>query len=337
MKLSIPSRILLAVTSPALLLARTAGAAAPAVIPLDVVFAVDESTSMKPAQNGVRTQVSNMFAQLAAVVPTFRVGLVGFGQQANVGNPVLRHVLTRNESSFRAAVGSLKSNGGREPGYLAAQQIAANLVGGRALNTDPKYPGPFPAEPGYCIVLVSDEDSDGVETLSATASALTSTGGHFFAITNGQKEYKDLANATGGTSHDLAGFIADSRPVLESILETCVARIQCPGTTYHIWNSTSNKEVAQFYDGWKGCIKEPFNLEARLCEPATTPPVRLKLWCGDTGYVVRGVEDFEPYFLFGNLRDDVLPNTKPLPNEEYRFYTTVDGVTTYITFTQACP
>jgi von Willebrand factor type A domain len=331
MKLSIPSRVLLAVLSPALV------AAAPAVIPLDVVFAVDESTSMRPAQTGVRTQVGNMFAQLASAVPAFRMGLVGFGQTANIGNPVLRHVLTRNQTSFRAAVGSLKSNGGREPGYLAAQQIAANRVGGLALNTDPQYPGPFPGEPGYCIVLVSDEDSDGVETLSDTASALISTGGHFFAITNGQKEYKDLANATGGTSHDLAGFLADSGPVLQSILETCVARFQCPGTTYHIWNSTSNAEVGEFYDGWKGCIKEPFNLEARLCEPATTPPVRLKLWCGAAGYVIRGVEEAEPYFLYGNLRGDVLPNKLPLPNQEYRFYTTVDGVTTYITFTQACP
>jgi hypothetical protein len=330
---------------------------------LDVIFAIDESTSMKSAQEGVRTQVRNMFTQLVAAASTaeavstsmstlsmsasssssFRVGLVGFGQQADLGNPVLRHALTRNQTSFEEAVDALASHGGREPGFMVAQQVAANRVGGSPMNSDPLYPGTFPGLWGYCLVLVSDEDSDGVETLADTVNALIGTGGFFFAITNGQQEYIDLAEATGGMAHDLQGFVADSGPVLEKVLSTCASRVVEPWRrrtpTYHLWNSTSDEEVAEMHDGWTGCITEPFNLEVRLCElPAATTPVRLKLRCdGGVRLVYRSKEHNQPWFLFGNRDADILPNRESLGNRaSCRISATIDGLTTYIRFTQQC-
>lgn len=304
--------------------------------PLDIIFAIDESTSMTPAQNGVKQQINNMFNQLAALVPSFRVGLVGFGQKSNIGNPRVRHVLTANKTSFKAAVNSLKANGGREPGYMAAQQIAANNVDGLALNTDPNYPGPHPGSDGYCVVLISDEDSDGVETFDDTVAALTSTGGIFFSVTNNQPDYVSLAAATGGFSRSLNNFVIDSRPILRNILATCVKQIQCNQTTYHIYDSDTDQEVEALYDGWVGCIKEPYNIELRLCDLPQTTPILFKLWCAN-GYIIRNKEYVQPFMFFGDdTKGDVFANTKPLPDETYRLYSTVDGIQTYITFTQKC-
>jgi hypothetical protein len=334
--------------APSAMLAMAAVQAARTVAPLDVIFAVDESASMKAAQDGVRAQVAGMFAQLAAAAAappassasSFRVGLVGLGQRANVGNPVLRQALTRNQTSFREAADTLASFGGREPGYLVAQQVAANRVGGLPLNSDPLYPERFPGELGYCLVLVSDEDSDGVERLADTVNALVGTGGVFFAITSGQQEYVDLAEATGGTSHDLAEFVADSGPVLRSVLSNCASRVvRCPAPTYYLSNMTGGGEVAELYDGWTGCVKEPFNLEARPCEPPATTPVQLQLQCDDVNLVYRTQRYDDPWLLFGS-RDDAgaLPNRASLPNHaNCRFSVTIDGATARISFTQACP
>lgn len=371
MKLSIPSSLLVGLLSQGLHLDRSS--AQSTVIPLDVVFAVDESSTMAPAQNGVKTQVASMFAQLAAALPAFRFGLVGFGQSANGGYPGLRHVLTGNQTSFQAAVNSLKSRGGYEPGYLAVQQIAANSVGGQALNSSAGVPGPFPGEAGYCVVLISNENSDGNETLSDTVSAMAGTGGRFFSITNRrQVGYRQLAAATNGTSHNLTGFIADSGPVLQSILEKCVTRValaycgdgtvdaieecddgntldgdgcsstcqleqECPGTTYWLWNPSNDTLRGELLNNSASCIAVPYNIEVRPCVPPETTPVMLKL-SNATRSLKAQNESFAPFYVWGDTTatGDVYRNTKPLPKGKYWLDSTIDGVTETITFTKTC-
>jgi hypothetical protein len=112
----------------------------------------------------------------------------------------------------------------------------------------------------------------------------------------------------------------------------------CTSTTYHIWNSTSDLEVEELYDGWSGCIQQPFNIEVRLCNQPQNTPVELKLWCKN-GYVKRGKQYIPPYFLFGDIQPDVWDSTNDkLFNDDYSFYTTIEGDTTkIINFTQSCP
>ena len=111
----------------------------------------------------------------------------------------------------------------------------------------------------------------------------------------------------------------------------------CRATTYHIWDSRRDREVQQFFNNWSGCIQEPFNLEVRPCTPPSTLPVQFKLWSAN-GYVKRSKEFSAPWMLFGdNSNGDVFKNTKALPNDSYRLYTTIDDVTSFITFTQWCP
>jgi cysteine-rich repeat protein len=379
MKLSsIPSTLLSfgKALSLALFLAGTMSVSAQStVIPLDVVFAVDESGSMSSAQEGVKTQVTSMFAQLAAAFPAFRMGLVGFGQEDNGGDPLLRHVLTRNQTSFQGAVDALEISGGYEPGFLAARQIANNSVAGEALNASSDYPGAFPGEAGYCVVLISDEDSDGPDTLEDATSDLVRTGGHFFAITNGQPDYTDLAAATNGTSHDLSDFIADSGPVLQSILDTCVTSVtlaycgdgkvdaieecddgntvsgdgcsatcklaveqNCTGRTYWLWDPKNDTEVGELLNTSASCIAVPYNIEVRPCTAPETMPVVIKLMNETLGTLKRQNEFFVPFYLWGDTPEtgDVYRNTKPLPNGTYWLYSTVDDVQEKITFTQTC-
>jgi cysteine-rich repeat protein len=379
MKLSpIPSTLLSfgVALSLALLLAGTFSVSAQSpVIPLDIVFAVDESGSMSSAQEGVKTQVSSMFAQLAAAFPAFRMGLVGFGQDDNGGDPLLRHVLTRNQTSFQGAVDALETFGGYEPGFLAARQIANNSVAGEALNASSDYPGSFPGEAGYCVVLISDENSDGPDTLSDTTNDLIRTGGHFFAITNGQSDYTDLAAATNGTSHDLSDFIADSAPVLQSILDTCVTSVtlaycgdgtvdaieecddgntvsgdgcsatckleeeqNCTGRTYWLWDPKNDTEVGELLNNSASCISVPYNIEVRPCTAPETLPVVLKLKNATLATLKTQKEDVAPFYLWGDTpaTGDVYRNTKPLPNGTYWLYSTVDGVLEKLAFTQTC-
>lgn len=135
---------------------------------------------------------------------------------------------------------------------------------------------------------------------------------------------------------DAGDYVLDSWVLIEAGSFTCTT-VGCNGTKYYIWDSATDTEVGELTPGFVGCIAQPFNFEARFCTPPETFPLVLKL--SGTNYTARGKEFDAPYFLFGDNNGDVLnnPKNKPLVNGDYTLYSTVDGITSTVSFTQACP
>lgn len=108
---------------------------------------------------------------------------------------------------------------------------------------------------------------------------------------------------------------------------------------YYIWDPTTNLVVTELSNNAAICIPRLYSIEARRCQEPATFPVQFKL--SNSTHAVHRQKEYEaPYFLFGDTTTgsstDVKPNPKPLPPGPYSLYTTVDGVTEIITFTQTC-
>jgi hypothetical protein len=113
----------------------------------------------------------------------------------------------------------------------------------------------------------------------------------------------------------------------------------CTATTYWIWDSTTDKQVAQLTNNSNLCFALPYyNIEARPCAAPITPPVKLSIANATLAAVGRGNEYYAPYFLWGDnpQTGDVFKNKKPLPAATYWLYTTIDGATEKIKFTKTC-
>jgi phage gp45-like len=212
MRFSIPSVIKYPLLASVLVIAPQFSLAANP--PADVVFIIDESGSMGDDQAAVKANVAFIAQQLtAALDPLY--GLVGFGRSANSGAPVTLANIT-DLATFTTALNSLQVTGGTEPGVQATIYAMNNLTGYR--------PGA-----GVCAVLITDEDSDGGDVPTAL-TALGNRKATWFGIVtpnagNTNATYGALANGTGGALFNILDFRANAQPVLNALLQKCIASI----------------------------------------------------------------------------------------------------------------
>lgn len=195
----------------------------------DIVFKIDESGSMGDDIADVQANVNHIANQLGASVD-FQLGLVGFGATTSHagtfdGEAHIHQTLTSDVPTFQNAVNSLVANGGFEPGFSATVLGESNAMGFR--------PGA-----GVCNILISDEDADisanAPETKADALAALNSRNAVFLAIVDPSwgttaddygPNVGSLAEATGGQAFDIVAFRADPQPVLDAIIQECVAFI----------------------------------------------------------------------------------------------------------------
>ena len=204
-----------------------------AQLPLgDIVFIVDESSSMGADIADVRNNVNNIANQLGASVD-FQLGLVGFGDGTHFGAPFsgaahIHQALTSDVPTFQNAVNQLVASGGFEPGFSATVLGMSDPMG-------------FRQGAGVCSIIITDEDADispsAPETKADALAALNSRGAVFLGIVdlnsgNTAADYGpsvgSLSEATGGQVFDLIAFRADPQPVLDAIIAECIESILEP-------------------------------------------------------------------------------------------------------------
>ncbi len=180
----------------------------------DIIFAVDESGSMGDEQAALKDNIKQVANDLSASTDGL-YGLVGYG--ARNFAPVTEQPLTDNLTDFENAVDGLTTNGGTEPGYDATIHALTDPNMGRR------------ATAGTCIVLATDEPSNGDSATQQNAiDTLVAEGAFFFGLLSGTEtinSYDDLANATGGAIFSLEDFNNDPANVLSALLTTCVQSI----------------------------------------------------------------------------------------------------------------
>jgi len=94
---------------------------------VDAVFLIDSSGSMGNHQKNVKNNVSSLVDRLASTGATPRLALIGFGQEAFHGQPVLVLDFTTDVDKFKRAVGNLPVDGGEEPCFSAIEFAINNL------------------------------------------------------------------------------------------------------------------------------------------------------------------------------------------------------------------
>ncbi|HUG86180.1 MAG TPA: DUF6531 domain-containing protein, partial [Euzebya sp.] len=188
--------------------------------PADIVFLIDESGSMGDDQADVRANADFIASELAKVVDP-RFALVGFGARAANGDPRLISGFT-DVGGFSSALGQLRTDGGREPGVLATTYAMNNLS--------------FRFGASACVVLVTDEDSDGGSVATAHG-ALDSRNATWFGIVrpfvgNTATTYGPNAGSlsahTGGEIFDINDFRQDATEVLDALFAGCIAAAAIP-------------------------------------------------------------------------------------------------------------
>ncbi|MFC0197317.1 PKD domain-containing protein [Microbacterium arthrosphaerae] len=180
----------------------------------DVVFLFDESGSMDPYQQAVRDNVRAIGDRLAASVDA-QLGVIGFGSSPQY-RPHLHVPVTHDLARFETALGELDTNGTYEPGIDAIVAAVQPDVGLRP-------------EAGTCVVLIGDEGTQWDQKVPADArAALAASRATLFSIIkpgDGTRDYADLATGSGGAVFDIRTFGADPQPVLDAILDSCVATV----------------------------------------------------------------------------------------------------------------
>jgi len=181
----------------------------------DIIFVVDESGSMGDEQASLQANIIQVANDLAASTDG-RYGLVGYG--ASNPTPVTEQPLTDDLTAFATAVGGLTINGATEPGYDATIHAL----------TDPAIG--LRSTAGTCIVLATDEPSNGdAATAQEAIDALAVEGAFFFGLVQFNSttppSYQPLADASGGALFDLDAFNTDPAGVLNALLTTCVESI----------------------------------------------------------------------------------------------------------------
>jgi hypothetical protein len=201
-----------------------------AAVEADIIFVVDESGSMFDEQAALGANIVSVATALAGAGVDGQYGLVGFGAAANSGQPVTELALTSDLTDLTNAIAGLTIDGFIEPGYNATTHAL----------TDPGMG--LRASAGTCVVLATDEPSNGDQPDVATAlvdaqAALAAQGAFFFGLTtvgSPTTSYEPLATATGGAMFDLVAFNNDPAAVLNALLTTCVEAIVASGTSVDV-------------------------------------------------------------------------------------------------------
>lgn len=191
--------------------------------PIDIVFIIDESGSMAPIQQSVIDNVNFIANQLLAFLDP-RYALVGFGSSAahgggSSGDPHT-HTDFTDVTTFGQALTQLVDDGGIEPGVEATIHAMNNLAAYR--------PGA-----GVCAVLITNEDSDGGDLATANA-ALDNRSAVWLGVVNigtGNTAVNygpnvgSMSEHTGGSVHEVDTFVVDPQPVLQALLNDCIATV----------------------------------------------------------------------------------------------------------------
>ncbi len=191
--------------------------------PADVVFIIDESGSMGDDIQDVINNVDFIANALSASLDPL-YGLVGFGANSShtisFGGPSdgepHTHADISNLATFQAALNQLVASGGFEPGVRATTYAMTQLTGYRQ-------------GAGVCVVLITDEDSDGGD-LNTALTALNNRNAVWFGIGvpgvgNTNATYGVLASQTGGALFNISAFRNDPQPVLDALLNQCIVAI----------------------------------------------------------------------------------------------------------------
>lgn len=196
----------------------------PAHPPVDVVFIIDESGSMGPDIADVKANVGLIASTLGATLdPAF--ALVGFGARSSSAHSLTSgdphtHTDFTNQAGFSTALNELIASGGREPGIDATIHAMNSVTGYRS-------------GAGVCVVLITDEPTNGDNnTLAAANAALDAKGAVWFGIkhpTAGNAAYGpnvgSMSEHTGGAVWSINDFRNNPTPVLNALLNACVIAV----------------------------------------------------------------------------------------------------------------
>lgn len=211
---------------------------------IDIIIAVDESLSMGPEQEALKSNVNFLFNTIATETNgLFRIGLVGYTGPNNridgVDQPVavdpeLKSVLIDDAAAFESAVDSLvvtkkpSENGRGTLVRIAQDQIQTSMGNFQSLDSSG---GTFPTRRGFCAILIADELNQDYDDFpdpgnEAVIDLYSSSGSVIFPIgRSGDTEYQELASSTGGTFASVDDFLVNPALTLESIVQSCVARL----------------------------------------------------------------------------------------------------------------
>lgn len=209
-----------------------AGLTRPVVAPaVDVVFIMDESGSMAPRQVAVRERLMDIVSGLGSRLD-FRLGLVGYGQNAANGTARVHTPLTGDMKVFHDQLAGLRDDGSRENGFEGVVLAMDDQMGFR------------PSTP-VCTVLVTDEPATpnihatyGPQTKADALAALAARRSPFFGITGADNQSTldygipdGLAGQAGGAVWRVSDFEQDATPVLDALIEECVSSALASGVS----------------------------------------------------------------------------------------------------------
>jgi hypothetical protein len=119
--------------------------------------------------------------------------------------------------------------------------------------------------------------------------------------------------------------------------------IACTGTSFWIYNPTTNQPIRKIANNTATCLAHPYNVEIRPCSVAAilSRPVRIRLVNATSGRVVHKskLQRRTPLFLFGPAATagDVLPSPGSLPHGAYQISATGEAGWGRLLFRQSCP
>jgi len=204
----------------------------------DIVFIIDESSSMGNDQQEVTENLSNISVQLNQTLDV-QLGVVGFGAffghfgLSEKGPGHIHSVLTKDLTQLNDALESLDISGGLEPGFNATIVAMSDAMG-------------FREDSGVCAILISDEDSDVYtevpDTREQAVAALKDRDAVFIGLVdpddtvtnsgetpNSSYDYGpdpgSLAAETDGQIFNILEFRANPISVLPNVMDACVKRI----------------------------------------------------------------------------------------------------------------
>ncbi|MDR1151945.1 MAG: PKD domain-containing protein, partial [Bifidobacteriaceae bacterium] len=155
--------------------------------PADIIFTVDESSSMGFIQTALRTNLAYMGQQLAASLD-YQLGLMGFGSSAHY-LPITLQPATDSLADFDAAASRLRASGATEPGIDAIGEAVQPRVGLRP-------------EAAACVVMIGDEATQRATwTVAQAAQALEDADATLFSVitpASSTQDYANLALNSGG-------------------------------------------------------------------------------------------------------------------------------------------
>eukprot|EP00977_Amphora_coffeiformis_P022621 scaffold11094_cov176-Amphora_coffeaeformis.AAC.3 len=207
---------------------------------IDVVFVVDKSSSMGPAQAQLRNNAPLIFDTLQIETGgDFRVALVAYGGGGTVDGQEISEVVkylsfTNDRDAFVDAFNALQNTGGAELAYDALTQTITDTIilsatsDGTFLEGMPQPTGSFPRPWGFCPFLVTDVESNNDapgNNVDSVRDLLVSTNSVFYGFTRGSLDYDSLAEATGGQRGQLVDLLNDPVGTIGSLLLECVSMI----------------------------------------------------------------------------------------------------------------